>query len=375
VLAAAAAFAGDSDLEAEASAAWVTTGRMPKSAGMLLAAMAGDHTEFSAARASVASDLFRAGSAVLAAELGDWTGDGALAAAQREALMGLTEAGIVNVPGWPVSVLRAASLSALWDGDHKSFAELNATEISRANAAGARVSLALARYDAARHGLAGTGIGTLAATITEFESLGMRSWIARAQPDFDAHPDAKRLAESYPTRVMLYTDLVGSTAVNVRAGDRRFVELLAEHQAIIDESIAMHRGTRFHSTGDGFGIWFLGASEAIACAVDIHRRMERASESHPDLPLQVRIGLAAGQPIPFDGDLYGVAVVRAARVCAKASAGEVYLSSEVLDSERLADVEVDDAEHGILKGFDVPTTLYRLKRKDHPNARKHALSP
>jgi adenylate cyclase len=139
------------------------------------------------------------------------------------------------------------------------------------------------------------------------------------------------------------------------------VTLLEEHQMVVNSCCADHRGTRFHNTGDGFGIWFASADDALACAQEIHRRLLEANRGHSDLPLRVRIGIAAGRPIPFDGDLYGIAVVRAARVCQRAEAGDVLLAAEVLDlrlDRRTATFEF--VEQVVLKGLDEPTNLYRI---------------
>jgi class 3 adenylate cyclase len=161
-------------------------------------------------------------------------------------------------------------------------------------------------------------------------------------------------------RVLVYTDLVGSTPLNVRAGDVRFVELLDEHQAIIARCAAAHGGEIFHNTGDGFGMWFARADGALACADAIHRGLAAANRRHADLALHVRIGIAAGRPIPLDGDLYGLAVVRAARVCARAEQDETLLAGEVLELDGVAAFSVEPLDRTLLKGFAEATSLYRI---------------
>ena len=176
----------------------------------------------------------------------------------------------------------------------------------------------------------------------------------------DADPLAGELAESQAPRVLLYTDLVGSTSINVRIGDRRFLALVSEHQAIVDRCTRSHRGMRFHNTGDGFGIWFTDVDDALDCAAAIHRDFDKATQRHPDAPLAARMGVAAGRPIPFDGDLYGTAVVRAARVCQAADSGEVLVAAEVMELNPRGGHRIEPAGERELKGFSNTTATYRL---------------
>lgn len=363
VLVGAGAMTGQPDLLDEAHVAWAATGRMPTVLSALAGAMLGRATDTVPTRAMGQLNLFRAGAAVAATELADWLGDGPLAAAQLPLLQQLLDASVVNVPGWPGSIPRAAAIAARAAGDLRLAVSLTRHARLAAEQSGAEVAAALALYDAGRFGYDGAGIAEMAAAIGRFERLGLVGWVARAQLDVDRHPDARSLSGEQSLRVLVYTDLVGSTEVNVRTGDRRFVELLAVHQAEIDASAAAHRGVRFHNTGDGFGIWFTTAADALACAQDIGRRLTRATAHAPGGRLVVRVGVAAGRPVPFDGDLYGLAVVRAARVCARAGPDEVLVAGEVLELEPRAPERAQFVESVVLKGFAEPTPLYRLERK------------
>jgi class 3 adenylate cyclase len=171
---------------------------------------------------------------------------------------------------------------------------------------------------------------------------------------------------SSPLRVLLFTDIVGSTALNVRVGDERFVRVWAEHSRMVHRAALDHEGHRFHDTGDGFGVWFGDARQAVACAFEIHQRLRLSNVTSPDAPLTVRIGLAAGHPVAHGSDLYGLAVVRAVRVCAMAGGGETLAASEVLSVEPLRDVIVDFAGRVLLKGFSEPTNVFALRpRRSH----------
>jgi len=165
-------------------------------------------------------------------------------------------------------------------------------------------------------------------------------------------------------RVLLHTDLVGSTALNVRVGDENFVRLWADHRAMVHRTAVTHEGHLFHHTGDGFGLWFHDSWHAVECAFEIHRWLQLGDWCDPNAALAVRIGLAAGRPVARGSDLFGLAVVRAVRVCALAGAGQTLAASEVLSIQALPCVEAEFACRVVLKGFCEPTSVFGL----HPAA-------
>ena len=80
------------------------------------------------------------------------------------------------------------------------------------------------------------------------------------------------------------------------------------------------------------------------------------------LPVAIRCGLSAGEPIESDGDLFGLAVGRAARICALAGSGEVLVGEEVLPlvgSDHLRFVRPVDVA---LKGLAGTHRLLRAER-------------
>jgi class 3 adenylate cyclase len=161
------------------------------------------------------------------------------------------------------------------------------------------------------------------------------------------------------TRVIVATDLVDSTALNSAVGDERFLELLHEHDRTIGDLVRRHGGVPFSHTGDGMLAWFDRGDDAAACALALQPALDDLNRAHPDQPLLVRCGLAAGEPIAEAGNIFGLAVVRAARVCATAAAGEVLASAEVMALAR----GTRAAPYGSvpLKGLPEPVLLYSLR--------------
>src|SRR5437879_3427901 len=72
--------------------------------------------------------------------------------------------------------------------------------------------------------------------------------------------------------------------------------------------------------------------KALEGAIAVQKSFEegKASGGSPNgVPLQVRIGLNAGEPVAEDGDLFGTAVNMAARIADQAQGGEILASNVV----------------------------------------------
>jgi class 3 adenylate cyclase len=123
---------------------------------------------------------------------------------------------------------------------------------------------------------------------------------------------------------VLFTDIVDSTRLATELGDRRWHRLLEQHNAVVRRHLARFRGKEVKTTGDGFLASFDGPARAIRAAYAI--RDELAEHG-----LQIRVGLHTGEVELVGDDLGGIAVHIAARVLARAGAGEVLCSRTVKD--------------------------------------------
>jgi class 3 adenylate cyclase len=79
-----------------------------------------------------------------------------------------------------------------------------------------------------------------------------------------------------------------------------------------------------------------------------------------DPPLRVRIGVAAGEPVDHNDDIFGAAVTLASRLCADALPEHILVSSVV--SEMGADQGFSFGEQSLrsLKGFSAPVPVFEL---------------
>jgi predicted ATPase/class 3 adenylate cyclase len=133
----------------------------------------------------------------------------------------------------------------------------------------------------------------------------------------------------------LFTDLEGSTRLWEEHSDDMRVAL-ARHDEILRKTVEAHDGAIVKTTGDGLHAAFATADHALAAAVDAQLALTGEVWPLPE-PLRVRMGIHTGAAEERDGDYYGPAVNRAARVAAAAHGGQILVShaSEELGRDTL----------------------------------------
>ena len=152
---------------------------------------------------------------------------------------------------------------------------------------------------------------------------------------------------------VLFTDIVGSTELASRLGDRGWRDVVERHHAAVRGLLGRYRGVEVDTAGDGFFATFDGPARAVRCA-------EAIVEAVKPLGLEVRAGVHTGEVETIAGTVGGLAVVIGARIGAKAGPSEVLVSQTVKDltaGSGLAFGEVGDHE---LKGVPDRWRLYRL---------------
>ena len=148
--------------------------------------------------------------------------------------------------------------------------------------------------------------------------------IQRERPDLSAS-----LAVDGTVTIM-FTDIVDSTPMLARLGDRAWLEVIRRHNRLIEAVTAAHGGTVAGTQGDGSMLAFSSARRAVACAQAIQLEIERAfGDLAP--PIRVRIGIHTGDAIKEAEQYIGSTVHFAARVAGQAIGGEVLVSSAVYE--------------------------------------------
>lgn len=165
------------------------------------------------------------------------------------------------------------------------------------------------------------------------------------------------------TLALLFSDIVGSTRLNVRLGDDAFAQLLRRHDAVVRDLVVAHDGHVVKTQGDGFFAVFESSHDAVACALDLREAL--ADPGGVGRSLRVRIGIHIGHAVTEQGDVFGESVAFAARVAAAAGGGEVLTSAE---ARRRLEAEVGDLDFvgrvvpSRLKGIPGWHRLHRVTR-------------
>jgi class 3 adenylate cyclase len=163
--------------------------------------------------------------------------------------------------------------------------------------------------------------------------------------------------ETLPDTVLstiLFTDIVGSTELAARLGDRSWRDLLRRHHAVVRRELARFQGRELDTAGDGFFATFDGPARAIRAARAI-------VEDVRELGVDVRAGVHTGECELHDGKVTGIAVSLGARVAGMASPGEVLVSSTVKDLVAGSGIEFEDRGAHELKGVPGEWRLYAVK--------------
>lgn len=163
------------------------------------------------------------------------------------------------------------------------------------------------------------------------------------------------------TRTIMFTDIVASTRLTVELGDRGGVALVVEHDRLAREQLILHNGRQVKHTGDGLMASFRSGVDAVACAVDLQRRLAEYRQTPDALPLQVRIGLNTGEPVAAHGDLFGIAVNVSRRLCDDAAPDEILVSDIVAGLVERSSHPVEPLGERSFKGLAEPMAVHRIR--------------
>ena len=142
---------------------------------------------------------------------------------------------------------------------------------------------------------------------------------------------------------LLFTDIVSSTELADRLGDRAWLELLERHHTMVRRELTRFRGREVDTAGDGFFATFDGPARAIRCALNI-------VEAGHQLGIKIRAGLHTGEIEVTGPKIGGIALHIGSRVAATAKPGEILVSSTVKDLVAGSRIRFVDRGTHVLKG-------------------------
>jgi class 3 adenylate cyclase/ketosteroid isomerase-like protein len=172
-------------------------------------------------------------------------------------------------------------------------------------------------------------------------------------------PDLTGTLDSEGTVTIAFTDIVDSTVLLSRVGDRAWRDLLRRHNAVIEETTAGFGGTVVEVQGDGSMLAFPSARRGVACTHAIQHAMN-LTFADAALPIRVRIGVHTGDALHDTDHFFGTTVHYAARVASQALGGEVLLSSVVHDLVAGSGIHLHESREVRLKGLEGLHRLYSL---------------
>jgi class 3 adenylate cyclase len=192
----------------------------------------------------------------------------------------------------------------------------------------------------------------------------------------DPQSDLPELGALVRTTNFLMTDLERSS----RRWERepaRMAEAMARHDSLVTATVERAGGRLLKTKGEGDSAFalFPSASAMSAAAVDLQRRVEATAWPTAE-PLRLRVVLATGDVHHRDGDVYGLAVCRAARVRGLARGGEIVVTAAaaalVVDRPPAGTTLIDRGTHR-LTGLTRPEHVHSLEwRPGEPQGRVRA---
>ena len=163
---------------------------------------------------------------------------------------------------------------------------------------------------------------------------------------------------------VMFTDIANSTGLTEDLGDDEWSRILSGHRELVRNLFVAHGGEVVGTQGDGCLGRFPTPAEAVLCAVEVQREIAHTRED-THFPLQVRIGVHAGEAVEDDGDLVGRVVNVAARVTAETSPGEILVTEPVADYLG-GQLRFEDRGLRELRGLTQPRHLLAVRWDDAP---------
>jgi len=169
------------------------------------------------------------------------------------------------------------------------------------------------------------------------------------------------------TVTFLFTDIEGSTRKWEEHG-AAMPAALEKHDRILREAIEHDDGYVFTTAGDAFAAAFTDPSAALAAAVSAQQALD--SVEWGDLgTLRVRMALHTGVAHERQGDYFGPALNRAARILAVGHGGQILLSlgTEEMLGGSLDGITLKDLGKHTLKDLGRPERIYQVVHPGLPD--------
>ena len=163
--------------------------------------------------------------------------------------------------------------------------------------------------------------------------------------------DAARPPHDRRLMTILVTDIVGSTRILERVGDRAWGELVSAHERATRDQLGRFGGEEINTVGDGFLAAFDTPAQAIRSVFALMARLD-------ELGLTIRAGIHTGEVEYGEGSARGIALNIASRIAAHASPAEVLVSATTRELAAGSGIVFTDRGAHALEGVSEPRQLY-----------------
>jgi len=162
-------------------------------------------------------------------------------------------------------------------------------------------------------------------------------------------------------RTFLIADIRGYSRYTEECGDEAAAALAKRFEGIVHENVEAHDGGLAEIRGDEALVVFTSARAAIRAAVDLQAQFQEAAHEF-QIPLRVGIGIDSGEAVQLeDGSFRGAALNVAARLCGRASGGEVIMTDATARlAGRLGGLHYSDGGRVRLKNIADPIHVYKV---------------
>lgn len=134
------------------------------------------------------------------------------------------------------------------------------------------------------------------------------------------------------TATVVFADLTGSTAVFELLGNAKATQAVTRLTQWIGHVCEAHTGRVVKTLGDGVMAVFADRHQAVAAVVDIQSSHQKRILKWPNnLRMGIKVGVACGEIMLVDGDLFGDAVNLASRLSDLSGPHEIWASDTVPD--------------------------------------------
>jgi DNA-binding NarL/FixJ family response regulator len=185
----------------------------------------------------------------------------------------------------------------------------------------------------------------------ELQELGNGSYRMLGPTSNLDDADAPRPPLDRPIRSILATEIVGSTRILERVGDRAWGELSSAYERATRAELAVFGGSEIDATGDGFLAAFDSPAPAIRCALALIARVD-------ELGLRIRAGVHTGEVEQGRGRARGITLSIASRVVARANPAEVLISATTRELAAGSGLVFTDRGEHRLEGVSEARRLY-----------------